>query len=393
MRLVFAHDHKFIEGADGLIYSTGSFPSSMWARYLESFDHITVVARREKGLVQDTDNLTLSVHDKVGFVFLDDFLSPFKFKEKKEAKKKITSLLAKADALVARLPSEIGLVASAIARDQKMKYAVEVVGCGYDALWTHGSIKGKLYAYLFSQKIKNSVKKASAAIYVTQDFLQKRYPNSQLNAFASNVELPPFDLETQETLRQERLSVWKEETITIGLIGHLYADYKGIDVAIETLSKIKQNIDYKIRLQIVGKGAIDKWKKLSIDLGIDKEVAFLGALSGGAAIASWLDTVDLYIQPSKTEGLPRALIEAMSRGCLCAASNVGGIPELLEENYLHRPEDSEKLGQILTGFINNTSEANLRECTKNLNVAQRYSRNTLQTARLDFWSKFADKLK
>ena len=53
--------------------------------------------------------------------------------------------------------------------------------------------------------------------------------------------------------------------------------------------------------------------------------------------------VYVYIQPSRIEGLPRALIEAMSRGCACVGSSVGGIPELLNNQYIHEVNDYNSL--------------------------------------------------
>lgn len=41
-----------------------------------------------------------------------------------------------------------------------------------------------------------------------------------------------------------------------------------------------------------------------------------GVLPADQAVLDWLDEIDLYIQPSLTEGLPRAVIEAMDTGCI-----------------------------------------------------------------------------
>src|SRR5699024_7185268 len=42
----------------------------------------------------------------------------------------------------------------------------------------------------------------------------------------------------------------------------------------------------------------------------------------------------LFVLPSKSEGLPRAIIEAMATGNPCIGSNVDGIPELLDREYI-----------------------------------------------------------
>ena len=45
------------------------------------------------------------------------------------------------------------------------------------------------------------------------------------------------------------------------------------------------------------------------------------------------DNIDVFIMPSLQEGLPRSMVEAMSRGCNVIGSRVGGIPELLDDNF------------------------------------------------------------
>ena len=49
---------------------------------------------------------------------------------------------------------------------------------------------------------------------------------------------------------------------------------------------------------------------------------------------SILTDSDIYIQPSLQEGLPRAVVEAMSTALPCIGFNTGGIPELLEPEYI-----------------------------------------------------------
>ncbi|MEM0981847.1 MAG: glycosyltransferase [Cyanobacteria bacterium P01_H01_bin.58] len=73
-------------------------------------------------------------------------------------------------------------------------------------------------------------------------------------------------------------------------------------------------------------------------------ILITGHLESPAMVARHLQICDVYLQPSLWEGLPNALLEAMACGCLCIASDAGGIPEvvtsgqqgfLLPRNQLH----------------------------------------------------------
>jgi glycosyltransferase involved in cell wall biosynthesis len=60
-----------------------------------------------------------------------------------------------------------------------------------------------------------------------------------------------------------------------------------------------------------------------------------------------LDRADLFVLPSLTEGLPRALLEAMARGLAAVATTVGGIPELLPADCLVPPRNAVALARRL----------------------------------------------
>ncbi len=76
-----------------------------------------------------------------------------------------------------------------------------------------------------------------------------------------------------------------------------------------------------------------------------QRIIITGHLASPLAVAQHLRLCDAYLQPSLWEGLPNALLEAMACGCLCIASDAGGIPEVIDRSqngfivdrpYLHR---------------------------------------------------------
>jgi L-malate glycosyltransferase len=72
-------------------------------------------------------------------------------------------------------------------------------------------------------------------------------------------------------------------------------------------------------------------------------VHFRGNLPSGQAVRAALDAADIFVLPSRQEGLPRALVEAMARALPCIGSTIGGIPELLPPADLVPPGDAEAL--------------------------------------------------
>ena len=125
---------------------------------------------------------------------------------------------------------------------------------------------------------------------------------------------------------------------------------KGIDDAIKALSIAKSQLP-PFEFHVLGGGDKRYFYKLAVQKGLKEEVKFDGTLPSGKPVFDWLDQLDLYIQPSKQEGLPRALIEALSRGLPAIGSSVGGIPELLDEECIIKRGDINSLGKKIVWVL------------------------------------------
>jgi glycosyltransferase involved in cell wall biosynthesis len=75
-------------------------------------------------------------------------------------------------------------------------------------------------------------------------------------------------------------------------------------------------------------------------LGLGDVAQFRGHLTTPEAVRAELDQAHLFVLPSRQEGLPRAMIEAMARALPCLGSSVGGVPELLPAEDLVPPDDA-----------------------------------------------------
>lgn len=380
MNVLFVHDHKFKEN-DGRYFSEGKITDDVLSRYLDSTENISIVSRMEAmSNISQLSQIKLNNIKFVpvkGLVFSEIFSRFFI-----ENSIVIINNISKSDFLVVRMPSFLGAYALILNLFIKKKYFIEFVGDPKEALMTSKeniNLPFKLFAYIFSDLNKFFIKRADGVIYVTQFALQQDYPTNGLADYASNVEV---------TIQEKIINIddYKihGEKFKIGLIGSFNNHYKGITQAITALSLLNSS-DENIELHILGSGSLEShYKSLAKKLGVDHLVFFDGILKGGGEVADWLSSLDLYIQPSYTEGLPRALIEAMSVGLPAVASDVGGIPELLSKDALIRPYDSEALSKKIKCFVD-SQQLRFEQGKLNYLKSKEYDQEVLKQRRSEFW--------
>ncbi len=385
MKVLFVHDHVFVT-KEGKVYAN-SFSYQVLKRYVDVFSNVTVLARHRELLEDELIDLPLASGEGISFIFLESiasFSSFFGLRQHHE--KKIRKIVKEHDAVIVRLPTELGLMTAKVANRMHKKYLLEVVGCAWDAMWNYGTWQSKVYAPFLYGKMKYVVKKANYVTYVTEQFLQKRYrPSRKAKAIGvSDVQLPEAD---DKTLLQR---INKIETMgakrVYGTIGNLQVGYKGIGVAIQTLGEVNHRSN-DFEYHILGAGDPSEYRALAEKLGIADKVFFDGVLPVGEAVFDWLDELDVYLQPSFQEGLPRALVEAMSRGCPSIGSNAGGIPELLDEKMIFRHSNLKQFSNLIHDLKNN-KQLMMDEAKYNFNKSREYQKNLLDEKRIAFWTEF-----
>jgi len=386
MKILFTHDHKFYKDAEGVYYSDGQYPYRLWQRYLEVFDEIVVASRVQQIQPgEDTNRLDVSSGPGVSFIEIPSISNPLSMIfGKREAAERLETALRDCNGLIARI-SEISRLAARIADKLEKPWLAEVVYCPFDALWNHGTWQGKLYAPYAFWATRKMVAQAPYSLYVTQEFLQHRYPCRGKAVSCSDVQLQQQD-EIVLTQRLRRITEARKP-LKIGLIGALGNRIKGIHTALEALGSLKERF-HSLEFHVLGGGDPEPWKEMAKYYGVEQQTFFDGTLPHGEAVGKWLDQIDIYIQPSFQEGLPRALLEAMNRGCPAIASTVGGIPELLGKECLHAPGDSRALASLLNQALVNP-DWQRKWAAKNFAVATKYDPTNLDQIRREFWLRFA----
>ncbi len=297
-------------------------------------------------------------------------------------KKQLESEIRQTDYVIARLPSIIGSLSIRIAKKLNKPYFIELVGCPWDALWNH-SIKGKLFAPIMTLNTKKLVKNAPFVLYVTEEFLQKRYPTKGKSVGCSDVRLKELDKDIINKREKHILENKDKKNKIIATIAAVNVKFKGQKYVIKAINKLKKqgiNCEY----WLIGGGNKSYLEKVVKKYKLEDNVKFLGPLPHDE-IFNMLEKIDIYIQPSKQEGLPRSLLEAMSMGCLCIGTNAGGIPELLEKNYIVRKGNVNDIAKKIEEV---TLEKLIEQARINVIKSNEYETEILENKRKKFYDEF-----
>lgn len=392
--LVFVHDTKFKEDVLGNYYTGGSYNNKVWERYLNISEELSIIARKENNIYSTEyakQNFNIFENSKIKFIEVPDTITSFnsylnrkKFREKCEI---IKAEVLKSDFLIVRLPSYNGNVAIDVAKKFKKPYMVEVVACPWDAFWNH-SIKGKVAAPFMYLATKKRVRDAAYAIYVTNEFLQRRYKCKGKTLGCSDVELPDLDDSILKMRINKIRNFILEKPIVLGTTAAVNVGYKGQEYVIHAISKLNEE-GYNYEYCLAGGGDNRHLKSMAEKYGVADKIKFLGSLPHDK-IFEYLDKIDIYIHPSKVEGLPRALLEAMGRGCPSIGSNIGGIPELLNKNCMFHHGSVDQICALIKSM---KRDVMIREAEYNFMKAKEYSKDLLDRKRDAFYSSFVEQVK
>ena len=392
MRLFFIQGGSRLKrDTNGDWYTDSNFNDSVWDRYKAFCDELVVVLRREERVY---DSAYAKEHfspiNEAGMKLVDvpDLYSPvanfFNPVLRHQVKTAIEEAVKACDKAIIRSAGNFYVTyAGKCCREAGKPYLSEVTGFIYEGLMEHG-VLGKLKARPSEDAAKELFAGASYASYVTMEALQKRYPCSGRTEACSDVEIQDI----VEGLADRRKPIDYQTGITLGTTAALDVAWKGHSVATDALSKLRARGLEKLTYELVGLGTGDVIKKAACKQGVLDQIKLIGGLPHDR-VFEWLDSVDIYVQPSFQEGLCRSIVEAMSRACPVIATDVGGNSELIDREWLVPAGDAEALADRIQRMVE-YPELAAEQSRRNFKKARAFGKGVLDTKREAFYREFVE---
>ena len=247
----------------------------------------------------------------------------------------------------------------AFAPDAILNYFIYPEGCAAVSLGERlgipsilgviGSDVNRIPDRLTGWHTQRALRRADGVIAVSEQTRQKAV---ELGARADRTSTVPCgcDLETFHPIARKiargKLSIPSEAELIV-FVGWL-SKTKGVPELLNAFGQLAQRRKH-LSLALIGEGALSREMSQQIQHApLRGRVLMPGSLPP-QEVALWMSAADLFCLPSHAEGCPNVVIEALSCGTPVVASNVGGIPQLVDPSagLLVPPKDPVSLERAL----------------------------------------------
>lgn len=371
-KIAVSLEHRFYE-YEGKLYTKLAFPYTYWCDYLNYFDQVTVVGRVKK-VNEFTEDMVRVDGEKVSYERLVYFRGmkgfivkfPFIVFAILKVALKHNHFLLRSGNSTNILWFFLFILRKPYLREYPGNIKEGMIGVIGEKKWV------KLLATCLDNFAKIQAKFSKANSFVSQyckelyssdkpSFVFSSFKFSEINKRKSNYEI--------------------SSNCKLVCLGRLEGE-KGHANLLKALAEVNNG---SFELHLIGNGSQmnilkDQAEKLNLN------VIFYGALTDRDKIFSILESADLYVIPSLTEGMPRSLLEAMAIGLPCIGSRAGGIPEVLTDEVTYESYNTSELAQLIDKF---SSSLEIRSVNgiKNLKfVSSEYGEEKLMNQKKSFWS-------
>lgn len=382
-RVVVVVEDHYVRTPEG-VYARINHPYEYWQQLLELFDEVCPVAR-----VAYADRPEPSWHRADGpgvrFLALDEFQGLRDiFLRLPKNWLRLGRLLREGDYFFVRGTGSIGYLAWIWLMLRRQPYARQFVGDDLE-VFNAGmhSVPGFILwpIALFGDLLTSLQARNACSVAYVSPTLATRYPR-RFNVpayFYSDVRIKD-EIVTAPRLK-ETFSARPLRLISCGRL----SPEKGYQVLLDALAELDQGGVRDWTLTIVGPGPdLAALQAQAEARGVADRVEFAGFVRWGPDLFSRLDHADLYVQPSVSEGLPRAMVEAMVRGLPAIGTRVGGIPWLAGEHCVAPPQNPRALADLIAPYVGDV-ERLAAQSALSFEHGGRFRLARMRSVKLGFW--------
>lgn len=390
-KLLLVDNIHMFKTPDGEYYTPAIYDKNFFQRYLNVFSQVFVLAKTKY-----VNEISRENYIHVNFEGVQIIELPW-YKGVKELLTNFNKILGvvsscsrNCDCLVLRVAQIESFLVYLAGSFKNKPYALEVVND--PSTFVDINVFFRIASTLL---LKIMCKRADGVSYVTSAVLQKKYPCEVLNTsdkknrFYSSYS--SIDLDKQFVFEPK---IYKRPDVLklVHVANVIDGESKGYKTVIKVVKKLNEEKINTI-ITFIGDGpGVVFLKNFVKKEHLENKVYFVGRIHEKNKYTEKLRNADIFVFPSKYEGLPRVLIEAMACGLPCLASPVGGIVELLDKEYLIPSDDVFSYVAKIKKLIEN-HELLTKMSMDNVFTAKMYSKERLEIIRNEFYRKLLDKIR
>lgn len=170
----------------------------------------------------------------------------------------------------------------------------------------------------------------------------------RLPFFVNQAEFKPIDDAGRAAVRRQLWTGWPDEAVVIVALNRL-EERKGMHVLVDAVARLGPELPW--RLAIAGEGAERSRLERAIkESGLGDRIRLLGTVKDRPRL---LNAADVFVLPSRYEGLPNGVLEALSSGVAVAVSRIPGITDIVDDRHavMAPPDDADGWASALKRLI------------------------------------------
>lgn len=199
----------------------------------------------------------------------------------------------------------------------------------------------------FKQRISSMLvhKMITVSKAIRDDFIRLGINSEKISVIPLGIDIEKYAFNGARERMRRSFGI-SNDTLLIGTVSRA-EPVKGLRYLVEAMPYVLKRVPNAKALLVGGGSLMQELKSIASSLNITDKIIVEGIRND---IPEILSALDIFVLPSLSEGIGLALLEAMASGKPVVGSNVGGIPEVLEDGvygYLAAPGNTSQLAQAI----------------------------------------------